>query len=267
MKRFASFKAALSVIVCVSLIAVASARSNTQVEKTELLDRSQKQYYNLRSAGLVGFSCKVNVNWSRLLKDLSERGNEPEGVTLDMLQGLKFSMALGSNDQFTFERPAYPLIPDKETQDNVRMLLEDSEQMIGSFSSAWRPFVLTPIFPEATSVQNIIETDDGYRIQAKDGEMKTDLTMNKESVISNITVTSLLLTGTTRPTFTKTSRGLLLNKLDSNIGEGQIKSVITIEYQELEGLQLLKSVLYDSTDRGEKHIIELNFSDYSIKKK
>lgn len=267
MKRFVYPQAVVSIILCLLLINGVSAQDKPQIDKADLLNRAQKQYYNLRAAGVAELTCKVNVNWLRLLKDLNDTGNDPEGVSLDMLKPIQFSMSLGANDQFNLEHTPYPLIPDKETQDNVRMLVDDSTQMVGSFVSAWRQFVLTPIFPEVSSVQSIEETDDGYRVRATDGDIKTNLVMSKEMVISNISVSSLLLTGTTSPAFIKTQKGLLLNRLDSNIGDGQIKSVIDIDYQEVDGIQVLKSVLYNSTDRGERHIIELSFSDYSIKKK
>ena len=198
---------------------------------------------------------------------MGDREKDSDDPSLQTLELIKFNVAMSPNGLLSVERSRVPSNGNRETDDTIRMIMDGTEQKLNSFFEAWKPFVLFSVFPDPSSVYKIEEDQQGYRIHAKDGDLDSTVAMRKDLTVTQISANSKGLSGKTDPEFLKSDRGLLVNKLDSDINGGKVKSTITIQYQDVEGLKLPRTVVYDSVINEENQIIELIFSDYKIKKR
>src|SRR5581483_765591 len=264
-------KRRLLVLLVMNLALIASmpadGRSPAQNDlKTDIVKRGQGKYYSLYAEGLKSFECSANLNWDKFFKDDEAKGTFPGEPNAATLKLLKFTVNVDGAGAFNITRPTIPKNGDKETEDGVKMAVDSTGDRISGFFSSWSPFVFGTLFPDPGYIYRVDNSPTGYHLYSKDAGIQTELFMDKDLAVSRISVTSESVKGRTDPSYSKTSKGLLVNRLDSYLNGGDITSTITIEYQEIQGLSLPKTVLFDATVQGEKQVFELDFFDYQVKK-
>ena len=117
--------------------------------------------------------------------------------------------------------------------------------------------------PDKGTPYKIEDVDGQYQIAEKYRLFDIVLSMNHQMMLTELRLTSSDLEGVFRPRFSRQPKGYLLTALESSLTTKSqtAESAFTVEYQEVEGLELPKTVVAKAGSVR----IPLNFSDYHIK--
>lgn len=278
MRRFTKVNSFLSSLVCCLVILTAGGAvwaqqpsSAPQIDKKEVLRNARKAYYSLSGEGLAEFSCSVTPDWSSLLA--AERKADPAAAdrAIQTLNQLHFNAAYGQdgNVHITHNTLAGQ---NQQMMDAMNQIFSGMEQMTSGFFDTWKLFMISPPFPAVESEYQIDNAGTQYRLSYKeDANTQVVTTIDPDFSINQLKVTTPEFNSAIWPRFTRTPKGLLFTSYDatyfsSKPGEStQLK--VSIGYQEVSGLQLVRSLDLQGSYGGSPFSVQLTFSDCTVKKR
>jgi hypothetical protein len=138
---------------------------------------------------------------------------------------------------------------------------------VKNFFGVWSIFMLTSPFPALESECQVNETPTQYLFSHKEGNLEVVTTTDKDFMVIEISVTAPGYNASLKPVFEKTSKGFILKGYVSRAQTGpRVTSLKTIlEYEELNGVQMLHKVSVDALYDGIPAQMEWLFTDYQIK--
>jgi hypothetical protein len=182
-------------------------------KKVELLTAAQSKYYNLRTAGLKSFSCKVDIDWNAFFISTNGKAlpaDDPMQKYLSNSQLLVNSDLDGHTDLSWANTGA----PPQGSEENANQLRDSMKGMLGGFFGTWLPSLSGALIPPAAS-SSIKATPAGYIVDGSAGKETELLTMDKQLVIQHLSAKSETSATEIDISFTPSSSGLLLTKLDN----------------------------------------------------
>lgn len=237
------------VLLIATIIAACSpsleAQNVPQKEQTQLLNTARSQYYNLRAAGLKGFSCNASVDWDALFTSINGKTPPADDPMVQYLQGSHLSVTsdLGSHPNISWVSAG---TPPKDREQNANQLVNGLKQTLDGFFQSWMPslngtlITLTPSSVKATAT--------GYVIVDGTSKAIDELTLDKKLVIHHLSTTSAKINGELDTTYTPSAKGLLLTKLDGTYqasADGPATHVtMSATFQPVESFQLPDSLTF-----------------------
>lgn len=272
---------ALLSFTSVSAIAQSSATSDNStpkeqpsaqnaVDKRSIISQARRAYYSLHSQGLVEFQCNVTPNWANVLQ--AERKENPAAAdaALKILNQLHFIAHLGSDGRVKVTHNEVS-VQSQQAMEGLKQVYEGMEQMTSGFFDTWTTFMLSAPFPKASSEFQLTEVESDYQLAYKEGTADVVTTMGRDFAISSIRITKSSFDATIRPRFTKTAKGFVLSSYDanyqSNSPEETTRLKVSIDYQEVEGLQLARNVNLSGRYGSQDVAVQFSFSDCQATKK
>ena len=278
LKTPARLKLWLAVLLCYGLLGLAlpyaGGADQTDKDKAdkgrkEVLQRARGSYYSLRGLGLVSFESSITPNWKVTLKDQIKADPSGADASLKLLNGLHFAMTLDADGNVKVTHKTDVVPPNQQVASGFDQIYGGMEQAVSGLFTTWSVFMLTSPFPEVESDYKLEETAGEYRLSYKDGEADVTTLMNKELVITEITVRTSAFSSSIKPTLTKTQQGLVLSGYEGSYepksGPGTTHINAQFDYQDVNGLQLPRKVNLDAVYDGTPNQMELTFADYQVK--
>ena len=143
--------------------------------------------------------------------------------------------------------------------------------MTSGFFDTWKLFMLDTPFPEVTSDYQLEALGRQFRLTYKDGGADVVTTMGRDFSITNLRVKTTDSDSSIQPTFTRTPKGLVLHGYDatyqSQKPEEATQLKVLIDYQEVQGFQMLEKLNLSGTYGAAAFAVELVFSDCHISKR
>jgi hypothetical protein len=269
MKRESVLRLCVLLLVCCAVVpSLASAQS--VADKQSVLSQARQSYYNLRNEGLVAFQCSVTPNWDALLEP--ERATNPAGVdaAIKILNQLHFTASLAADGSV---KVAHNDLPGQSqaAMDALRQIYGGMEQMTSGFYDVWKLFVLYNPFPELASDYQLEASGPQYRLSYKEGLGDVVTLMGGDFAISSLRFTSAEFASSIQPSFTKMSKGFLLNAFGATYQSKKAEEATQLEaligYQEVDGLQMVEKLRLTGTYGGSPFDVQLTFSDCQVTKK
>jgi len=270
----------IAVILCVALLflcglapSLASAQAAPTLQpvadKQSVLGHARASYYNLRSEGLASFQCNIIPDWQVLLAE--QRKANPEGVdaAIRILSQIRFTVTLDSDGKVQLTHNELAGQSD-EMNKALAQIYGGMEQMTSGFFDTWKVFMLSPPLPEVSSEFQLASAANQYQLSYKEAAAAVATTLNKDFSVADMKIRTADFDSTIQPSFTKAPNGFVLSAYNAtyksaNPGEtAQLK--VLIDYQELEGLQMLRNLNLSGTYGGTPFAVQLAFSDYQIAK-
>lgn len=271
MKNSSAARFYVSILLCCCALSALSS-SQSVANKQSVLSQARQAYYNLRDEGLEQFECSIIPNWEALLA--KERKENPEGVdaAVQTLSKLHFNAALGANGKVKLTHNELTG-QSEQMMKALAQIYGGMEQMTSGFFDTWSLFMLDHPFPEVQSDYQLEAVGPAYRLSYKDGSASVVTDMGWDFSIKNLQITnsSPHFDSSIQPQFTRTPKGFLFSAYDasykSNSADDATQLKVLIDYQVVEGLQLVKGLNLTGTYGGVPFAVELAFSDCKVTKK
>jgi len=262
--KFGFITRAILLVFASVAIALPSTQSD---DKAKVIKKAYAAYYNLRTEGLKGFQCNINVNWDRSAASFPASDPFSTVAGRQAMSAIKFPMAVGMNGNFKLDIP--PVAPTGDEKLDRR--LNDSpifiNQMMGNFFQAWRPFVSGAFLPGPAADYSLQDSPENYRITYKEGTADVELQLSKEMEISQLSISATGYRITIHPKFIKTAKGLLISGSESDATDpsgAQIHVAMNIKYQNVDGFALPVKLALDATTNSKTTSFDVAFSDYQV---
>jgi hypothetical protein len=238
--------------------------------KKEIIAKARQSYYNLRTLGLASHRCEITPNWDILIADLKKSDPAKAERALPVLRQIHFAMSLDADSVVTITHTA-PAPENAEMAKGFDQMFAGMQQLMSGFFDTANPFILTTPFPEVNAEYQLEDQGNQYVLSYKEGASGVVTVMDKNLVISSITVADPGFTSTLQPQFTKNPRGLLLAgymaiyKTKNAAEDTQLNTQII--YQDVDGLQLPQKLILSGSYGGGPFAVELVFSGYQVTRK
>lgn len=262
-------------IFCVSLLAMCLAipvlsLAQTVANKQSVINQARQSYYNVRGEGLLGFECSLTPNWELLLQQQSQQNPEAADAALKALSNLHFMASLASGN--TVKLTHNDLAGQSEKMRNaLKDVYGSMEQLTSGFFDVWNMFTLDAPFPEANSDYRLEAAGTQYRLSYREGLTDVATTMGRDFAISSRKVTTPESDSSIQPTFTRTPEGFLLTAYEENYRSQKpdktIQLKVALDYQQIEGIQMLQKLRLAGAYDGAPFAVELTFSDCKVTKR
>jgi len=237
--------------------------STQRADKKQLLRNAQQKYYNLKRAGLVELESNVQPNWDVVL------GPQSNAATLKLLNAIHFSMAIDSQSTFRMFHRTDDYAANQKAAGALNPIYQGMHDAVSRFISTWSIFTLTSPFPDPDSEYEIEQTADQIRFSRKEQNNQVTTVTNKDFGVIEITVVGEGFTASLKPVLETTPTGYLLKGYSGDYrtasGARDTLLKVSVDYQEINGLQLPRKVYVDTVYEKNPAQIEWLFTDYQVK--
>jgi hypothetical protein len=232
-------------------------------DKDAVLRQARAAYYSLNGEGMQQFQCNMTPNWEALLGDLRKTDSAKADRAVQKLNELRFSATIPNTGEAKVTHNEISA-DNKQMADGLTQVYKGMEQMTVGFFQTWSVFVIRPGLPEAGSTFQLEENPSGYRISYKDGTSDVVTQMNKDFSITSTAVSSKEFDSTLQPLFIKTAKGLLLSGYQAIYtgasGTDRTELQVKVDYQQVDGLQLPKTLNLQGSYGGNPFKVEVAFT-------
>jgi hypothetical protein len=267
MRRVAAVRLFVSQLICCCILLPTLASAQKLVDKQAILSQARQSYYNLHNEGLATFQCSVTPNWERILQGEGRHDAATIDATVKTLSQLRFATNVAADNSVKLTHNDLPG-QSQQMKDALRQIYGGMEQMTSGFFDSWGLFMLSTPFPEINSKYQLDTIGPQYRLTYKEGTADVVTTMGRDFSITELRVTSPEFDSSLQPTFTKTPRGLVLRGYDASYQSQKPKETtrlkVLIDYQEVQGFQMLQKLNLSGTHDGTEFALEMVFSDCHV---
>jgi hypothetical protein len=255
---------AIGLLILVSFCCPVELAAQRQINKTEIIKQAGQSYYGLRKAGLLEFQARVTPTW-----EVSVKGIESHPEALKLLKGLKFSMTLTTDDRVNVSYEASTPAPNATVEAGFKQIFSGVEKLLSGFFDSWNLFMLNSPLPQADREYELKDLGSTYLLTYRETDADVTITMTKDFSITELKVISPRFKSSILPQFTKTEGGFVLTGYSANYvpieGPGKVELNLQIDYQNVNGLKLPRTIRVHSTLDAEPNETELTFGDYQVK--
>jgi len=241
----------------------------TVKENQAFISKVNESYYNLKREGLLELACEVNSSIFDQAKATLSTQYSLTNEETKILDSMKFYFSINQEGRFIFDFTQYIPTGNAQFDKELQLAIGNTQNILRGFYQVWREYVIYLKFKKSNIIYATEELPDRYNISYREGQSPLDKKMsldnhfriyqetiyNKGDIINKIS-----------PHFINSKQGLLLNGYEMDMENGSLKLIVTIEYQEAEGLQVPKEVSAQYTRSGATQNVELRFLDFKIKK-
>jgi hypothetical protein len=267
MRRSRQFKIWLVLLLICGLLAP----PGSGTDKQEIIRQAKHAYYNLPSQGLLEMQSAVVPNWITTLKEELKTDIPPDHPALKILNGIHFWLSLDQKGAAKLTHQTDNTPADKASIEGMNQTISGVEQVLSGFSQTLAPFLFTSPFPEVESTYELQDQGEQYRLSYKEGQFDVVTIMKKDFAVVEMKVSGPELNASVKPELTSTPKGFLVTgyqaTYQSGSGTESYQLSVRIDYKEVEGFQVPAKLGVDATVNGATHKMELQFTDYQIKKK
>jgi hypothetical protein len=267
MRRSRQFKVWLILLLICGLLAP----SGSSTDKQEIIRQAKRAYYNLPSQGLIEMQGAVVPNWSVILKEELKTDIAPDHPALKILNGIHFWLSLDQKGAAKLTHQNDNTSTDQASIEGTNQTISGVEQVLYGFSQTMAPYLFTSPFPEVDGAFELQEQGERYRLSYKEGRFDILTIMKKDFAIVELKVSGPEFNASVKPQEVSTPKGFLVTgyqaTYQSASGTESYQLSVQIDYKDVEGFQVPAKLGVDATANGATHKMELQFTDYQVKKK
>ena len=270
MRKVSAVRLSVSLLICCWAFVPTHSPGQVIANKQAILSQARQSYYNLHNEGLAAFQCSVTPNWEMLLQN--QRKQDPAAVdaAVKTLNQLHFTASLAADNSVKLTHNDLTG-QSQQMMEALRQIYGGMEQMTSGFFDTWKLFMLRSPFPEVKSEYQLEALGPQFRLAYKDGTADVVTTMGRDLSITNLRVTTTDFDSSIQPTFTRTPKGLVLHAYDASYQSQKPEEAthlkVLIDYQEVQGFQMLEKLSLSGTYGGSAFAVELQFSDCHVSKR
>jgi len=236
-----------------------------QTSNRDVINQARQSYYSLKRLGLVEFRANIRPNWELMLKGES---TSPEAMKL--LNGLHFSILFGESGNVIVNHQADFPPKNEVVAKGYKDIFEGVDNAVYGFFETWNLFMFGSPFPEPDSAYELQDLGASYLLKYAEPKNQVATTFGKDFYIREIQVSGDSFTGAIKPELKKTDHGNIIvayrGSYAGAAGNRTSDLQVTIQYNEVNGLEVPLKVNVEGTYNGGPVNMEILFSDYKISK-
>jgi hypothetical protein len=253
-------KSRLALASLVLLLTIAAAAQSAADRQT--LTQARQSYYSLRTQGVTSFQCDVNPDWNSLLQDEREKNPSAADAAVKILSQLHFVVSFGADGKSSMTHNELTG-QTEEMNKALAQIYGGMEQMTSGFFDTWSLFMVNKPFPEPDTKFELQTVGPLYTLHYLETGTDVVTTMSKEFAINQLTVTTPQFHSSIHPTLTKSASGFLLSGYDADYDSGKPEELthlnVLVEYQPVNGVQMLQKLDLKGSYGGSKFSVQLGF--------
>jgi hypothetical protein len=236
----------------------------------QTLNQARQAYYNLRTQGVSTFQCDVVPDWNLLLQDQRQSNPAAADTAIKVLNQLRFVVSVGADDKVTLTHNELTG-QSQEMNTALTQIYGGMEQMTSGFFDTWKLFMVNRPFPETQSQFQLQPLGALYSLHYVENSSDVVTTMSKDFAINQLTVTTSAFHSSIHPIFTKSVNGYLLSGYDADYDSGKPEELtrlnVLVDYQSVNGIEMLQKLDLKGAYGGAKFDVALGFQGCQIVKK
>jgi hypothetical protein len=239
-----------------------------RAEKNEVIKKANGTYYSLSSSGFMEFRCQVLPDWDAAYKDLKTDAMARDQV-IPAAKQTHFRVAVGPTGAVSVSYQSDVAPPSEELAKRLRSATDGIGQMLVGFFKTWSLFMVNSPLSGSASEYQMEEGSSGYRFTTDEKGAHASISMGRDFVIDSVEAKTPEFEGTVHPHFTPHAGGLVLTKYEATYGSGSNPQAlsVTVDYQDIEGLPVPRTVIMTMTLPQGKFSEPISFADCGVKKK
>jgi hypothetical protein len=268
MRKPTALRLCVSWLFCCSVLPALSF-AQIVANKQTIISQARSAYYDLRREGLASFQCSIKPNWEILLEKERKANLQGADAAIKTLNELHFTVDLASDNTVKLTHSELSG-QSQEMMAALKQIYGGMEQMTSGFFDTWKLFMLSPPFPEVKSEYQLEAKGPHYRLTYREDMADVTTTMGRDLAISDLQVITADFNSSIQPSFTKTDKGFLLRAYEASYQsqkpEEATKLKVQMDYQPVNGLQMLHNLNLSGTYGGAPFALELTLSDCQVVK-
>jgi hypothetical protein len=218
----------------------------------------------------VSYQCDITPDWNLLLQEQRKQNPAGADTAIGILNQLHFTVNLAADDSVKLSHNELTGQSDAMMK-ALSQIYGGMEQMTSGFFDTWKLFMLNAPFPTVDSDYQVEDLGKRYRLTYKESGADVTTSMGHDYSITNLQVTTKDYDSAIQPTFSNSGSGYVLTGYDATYTSQNAaeKTVLTVnlEYQQVQGLQVPKTLNLSGTYGGTPFAVKLTFSNYQVTKK
>jgi len=236
----------------------------------QIISQARTAYYNLPNEGMDTFQCSVTPDWEALLQEQRKQNPAAADAAITILKQIRFVVALGSDGKIKLTHNELSGQTD-QMKAALAQIYGGMEQMTSGFYETWSLFVMNPPLPPPESEYQLQTSGPVYLLGYTESTAQVATTLSKDFAVTELKVTTPEFDSVIHPEFIKTPKGLLLSGYTADYqskdpGEATHLNVL-LEYQEVDGVQMIRKLDLSGTYGGTPFVVSLAYSGCQVTKK
>lgn len=248
-----------------------SVAAQAPADRHATLTQARQAYYSLHNEGLASFTCSITPDWNMVLADARKQNPSGADAAIKILNQLHFTVTMGTDGTASVTHNELSGMTD-EMNAALKQIYGGMEQMTTGFYDTWKLFVMDPPFPAVDSDYQIDPSGSGYRLSYTENQAtKVVTSMDADFSISSMKVTNSAFDSTIQPRFIATPHGLLMTAYDASYNSQKPEEAtilkVFIDYQDVQGVKLVKNLNLTGSYGGTPFAVNLALSDCQATRK
>jgi hypothetical protein len=233
------------------------------MEHKEIVRKARQAYDSLRNEGLIDFQCQVMPDWDAVYKAMPQDALGRDQV-LPILKKVHFQITSSA----VSHQPEVSS-PNPEVADRLQKTISDVQSILNTFLDEWALFAVSLPLPEVDGDYQMQEVGGKYHLTFKRGANEISTVMNHDFKVEEVTFNSDKVSGTILPILKTGKHGFILTGYNAMyLGEGNssMQKDVSIETQDVEGMQLPKEIATSFPLGTNKVTLTFAVTDCQVKK-
>jgi hypothetical protein len=241
-------------------------------DNKDVIKQARNAYYSIQDQGSIEFQCVATPNWEKLLQAALKANPSGVGQVVIKLKKINFIVSVAKNESAKITHNAVPADNDKQAE-GLKQIYSGMEQMVRGFFDTWSTFMKYPPLPVPDGEYQLREQGGQWDLTYRDGTADVATIMDKDFAVRELKVSAPEFLSTIRPQFTRSNAGFLLTgyqgdyRSKSPNANDTTQLQISINYQQVSGFQLPKTLDLDATYAGARSKVEVTFSGCTATKR
>jgi hypothetical protein len=234
-----------------------------QAQDQEARDRlfaAHAQYYTPTASGLKSFHCDAAIDWKAMLSRLSGTDIPDDNAALKFLLGVHLAVNDDLRGKGSLEWN-HPEEPPESKKAAILQIQEGLQTSVSGFFQTWNAYMNGSMVPLPDNSVVVTKSGDGVHLSGKAKDMSFDEDFDKNMLLTQALVVGPTLKVLAVPTFAKTSDGLLISSVASEVHQPptapETNATFRIEYAKVDSYQIPSRVVFDIKNTG---VIEIGLS-------
>jgi hypothetical protein len=256
----------LSAMLLIIFSITLSARAATD---QETINQARQAYYNLKTAGVIGFRCHIQPDWDSILTSAQDDETTQDEV-LPIMKEMHFEVLVGPDGAPTVSRQFDVPPPNQDIAERAASIADGIEKIITDFYQVWSLFLVNSPFSDPGTEFKLKDSDGKYRLFYKKGPNDVSLSMSHDFTIEEMKVSSDQFDATTHPLFVRVGNGLVLKGYQTilnTLSGTAARTDVVIVNDVYEGVTLPHTTIVTVRTANSSIVTTLTFSNYQLQKR
>ena len=219
-----------------------------------------KMYYHLNPSQFHKFRCEVSTDLFEQMKEqIYPNLSNKDKIEIDRI---KFYLTF-KDQRLVFKVSRYPKFSNEQMNQGMNQVIDGTDKMSVGLFKLWNGMILEPLFDEDKKY-DFTENEAGYTAAYKEADNNVQLVFDKDNILQKVIYGSEKQNFTLNHGFTGNNGGLLISKIDMDLGNGMMKEHMEIEYQEVKNIYLPESVKVKVNMFQTEQNVVLKFFNYKV---